>query len=149
MFYISYFIYINIIVSQLFSLTVIIFCWFMEQCGIYGVSCPLKYVASFAVLTEKAFDHDGNLKQPKELSINKVGHGMLLTLCWLIVFWLQILFSTSPLQFEDFSLCPLVVLHMFSFKFDFNKHRYSLAVFLICIEHHIFSCSITWKRPSI
>ncbi|KAL2233313.1 phytanoyl-CoA dioxygenase [Sesamum indicum] len=25
---------------------------------------------------EKAFDHDGNLKQPKELSINKVGHAL-------------------------------------------------------------------------
>ncbi|KAE9450937.1 hypothetical protein C3L33_17168, partial [Rhododendron williamsianum] len=25
---------------------------------------------------EKAFDDDGNLKQPKQLSINKVGHGM-------------------------------------------------------------------------
>ncbi|KAJ0430812.1 putative phytanoyl-CoA dioxygenase [Helianthus annuus] len=25
---------------------------------------------------EKAFDDDGKLKQPKELSINKVGHGM-------------------------------------------------------------------------
>lgn len=30
----------------------------------------------FVVLAEKAFDEDGNLKQPKELSINKVGHGM-------------------------------------------------------------------------
>ena len=25
---------------------------------------------------EKAFDEDGKLKQPKQLSINKVGHGM-------------------------------------------------------------------------
>ncbi|XP_009598678.1 phytanoyl-CoA dioxygenase isoform X1 [Nicotiana tomentosiformis] len=28
------------------------------------------------VLTEKAFDEDGNLKQPKQLSINKVGHAL-------------------------------------------------------------------------
>lgn len=28
-------------------------------------------------MTEKAFDDNGNLKQPKQLSINKVGHGML------------------------------------------------------------------------
>lgn len=27
---------------------------------------------------EKAFDENGNLKQPKQLSINKVGHGMVL-----------------------------------------------------------------------
>lgn len=27
-------------------------------------------------LAEKAFDDDGNLKQPKQLSINKVGHGL-------------------------------------------------------------------------
>ena len=26
-------------------------------------------------MTEKAFDDDGKLKQPKQLSINKVGHG--------------------------------------------------------------------------
>lgn len=30
----------------------------------------------FCFLAEKAFDEDGNLKQPKQLSINKVGHGM-------------------------------------------------------------------------
>ncbi|RRT38551.1 hypothetical protein B296_00040136 [Ensete ventricosum] len=28
------------------------------------------------VIAEKAFGEDGNLKQPKELSINKVGHGL-------------------------------------------------------------------------
>ncbi|KAL4568174.1 hypothetical protein LXL04_023780 [Taraxacum kok-saghyz] len=34
------------------------------------------YVLIFSnYLTEKAFDDDGNLKQPKQLSINKVGHG--------------------------------------------------------------------------
>lgn len=33
---------------------------------------------SISVLTEKAFDEDGNLKQPKQLAINKVGHGNLL-----------------------------------------------------------------------
>lgn len=32
----------------------------------------------FVVLAEKAFDENGNLKQPKQLSINKVGHGMVL-----------------------------------------------------------------------
>ncbi|XWS34492.1 hypothetical protein CRYUN_Cryun21dG0042900 [Craigia yunnanensis] len=34
-------------------------------------------VFSFVVLAEKAFDDDGNLKQSKELSINKVGHALL------------------------------------------------------------------------
>lgn len=33
-------------------------------------------------LAEKAFGDDGNLRQPKELSINKVGHGMLLKLLY-------------------------------------------------------------------
>lgn len=32
------------------------------------------------ILAEKAFGDDGNLKQPKQLPINKVGHGMRLTL---------------------------------------------------------------------
>lgn len=36
----------------------------------YGAeACHLLFLA------EKAFGEDGNLKQPKELSINKVGHG--------------------------------------------------------------------------
>ncbi|KAL4573045.1 hypothetical protein LXL04_019838 [Taraxacum kok-saghyz] len=35
------------------------------------------YVLIFSnYLTEKAFDDDGNLKQPKQLSINKVGHAI-------------------------------------------------------------------------
>lgn len=33
------------------------------------------WVLYFLSMTEKAFDDDGNLKQPKQLSINKVGHG--------------------------------------------------------------------------
>ncbi|RZS04067.1 hypothetical protein BHM03_00034342 [Ensete ventricosum] len=32
--------------------------------------------AFLMVIAEKAFGEDGNLKQPKELSINKVGHGL-------------------------------------------------------------------------
>lgn len=31
----------------------------------------------FRLFAEKAFGEDGNLKQSKQLSINKVGHGML------------------------------------------------------------------------
>jgi hypothetical protein len=33
------------------------------------------YILLFLLLTEKAFGDDGCLKQAKELSINKVGHG--------------------------------------------------------------------------
>lgn len=36
------------------------------------------------LLAEKAFGDDGNLRQPKELSINKVGHGKLWSCCLLI-----------------------------------------------------------------
>jgi len=32
-------------------------------------------------LAEKAFGDDGSLKQPKQLSINKVGHGTLFENC--------------------------------------------------------------------
>ena len=35
-----------------------------------------KYCPWFGNFSEKAFDEDGKLKQPKQLSINKVGHGM-------------------------------------------------------------------------
>ncbi|KAK2975788.1 hypothetical protein RJ640_026050 [Escallonia rubra] len=38
-----------------------------------------KSLLLFGLLTEKAFDDDGNLKQPKQLSINKVGHGLFFT----------------------------------------------------------------------
>lgn len=42
----------------------------------YG-SCQLPLAAFlFIYFAEKAFREDGNLKQAKELSINKVGHGL-------------------------------------------------------------------------
>lgn len=64
----------------------------------------------FVVLAEKAFDEDGNLKQPKQLSINKVGHGMvlLITCCQQSCFIFQptFLVSSSTRLFLDISdLC--------------------------------------------
>ncbi|XP_028070687.1 phytanoyl-CoA dioxygenase isoform X1 [Camellia sinensis] len=49
---------------------------------------------------EKAFDEDGNLKQPKQLSINKVGHGM-----WGILFFFFVLGSLHEIDpvFKKFS----------------------------------------------
>lgn len=46
-----------------------------------NVSFALLNLVSWLLLAEKAFGDDGNLKQPKELSINKVGHGMLSRHC--------------------------------------------------------------------
>ena len=39
---------------------------------------------------EKAFDADNKLKQPKSLSINKVGHGMLISLPVLVAYFPQL-----------------------------------------------------------
>lgn len=49
---------------------------------------------SFPVCAEKAFDEKRNLKQPKELSINKVGHGKITscTTCNDCIFCFQVLF---------------------------------------------------------
>ena len=40
------------------------------------VKALLFLILSVIIFIEKAFDEEGNLKQPKQLSINKVGHGM-------------------------------------------------------------------------
>jgi hypothetical protein len=48
------------------------------------------------VLAEKAFDEDQKLKQPKSLSINKVGHGMYmipLTISFFSFICVRLLFS--------------------------------------------------------
>jgi len=41
-------------------------------------------------LAEKAFGDDGSLKQPKQLSINKVGHGMLFENCICCCYFLML-----------------------------------------------------------
>lgn len=70
---------------------------------------------SFAVLTEKAFDAEGNLKQPKELSINKVGHGMLGS-DLMLVECIKAAISIFQLKFGMFCyFCHIVILHMFLF----------------------------------
>ncbi|KAA3465970.1 phytanoyl-CoA dioxygenase [Gossypium australe] len=56
--------------------------FFFEDCQLYVVKFDsflllhLFFFVLFVVLAEKAFDDNGNLKQPKELSINKVGHAL-------------------------------------------------------------------------
>lgn len=48
--------------------------WF----GAHGIYLLLRYSDWYLLLlAEKAFGDDGNLRQPKELSIHKVGHGKL------------------------------------------------------------------------
>jgi hypothetical protein len=42
---------------------------------ILALDGDFSLVAAVSMTTEKAFGDDGCLRQPKELSINKVGHG--------------------------------------------------------------------------
>jgi len=56
------------------------FCYFnyVRAFGSYGWGLLLFCADWYLLLSaEKAFGADGNLKQPKQLSINKVGHGKL------------------------------------------------------------------------
>lgn len=52
-------------------------CWRVPVFVLYFLICGIWFWCSSKMLAEKAFGEDGNLKQPKQLSINKVGHGML------------------------------------------------------------------------
>lgn len=74
----------------------------------------LKSLLPFKIL-EKAFGDDGKLKQPKELSINKVGHGIFQSL----ISFFSFLFYSFWLAcyFILFALCWVIRLTKFYFVF--------------------------------
>lgn len=84
------------------------------------------WLSCFDIFLEKAFDEDGKLKQPKQLSINKVGHGMSSNgsfFSWVfpVCFCQYCCLSSRSLQF-------FLLIKFENFEVPFYRH-----------------CSITWR----
>ncbi|THG14172.1 hypothetical protein TEA_000748 [Camellia sinensis var. sinensis] len=93
-------------------------------------------------LQEKAFDEDGNLKQPKQLSINKVGHGM-----WGILFFFFVLGSLHEIDpvFKKFSCSEKLSSLLLSLDYKRPVIIQSMYIFKAELELELVLVSLTYS----